>query len=266
MRRTFWPVQIALLQSRNSFFSRWASRQTDGRIPGFLDSLSPDTRLILANAVMFKGAWEVEFQKSLTKPGPFAGLDGSLTEAPLMHTTDTFDCAQTEGCRALRMPFKEGPFALIVLLPERSQFQAFEKALNSERLERIDAELSKSHGRFRVQVTVPRFHFENDHDLIPPLRAAGLRAPFGPGADFNRLTSKASLQVGAVRQKAMVNLDEKGAEAASVTSSGIDLGEPTPEELPPLIEFRADHPFLFLIRDITSGTVLFLGRCVKPEA
>jgi len=246
--------------------NRWASMQTDGCIPAIVDRIDPGACALLVNAVTFKGGWENPFSENLTKPGSFTLLDGSSTQVPMMHTMAGFECARTEGCQALRMPFLEGPFDLLVLLPERNEFQAFEKAMTAERLERIASELFKTHGRFRVEVTVPRFHFENDHDLKGLLQTMGLRTPFTARADFSGLSAAGPLGISGVRQKAMVKLDEKGAEAAAATSTSITLGEDTPDELPPLIEFKADHPFLFLIRDITSGTVLFLGRYVSPQA
>ncbi len=241
----------------------WTSRATEGRIPTILERVKPDTRVVLTNAVSFKGGWTIEFQKQSTKPGPFFPLEGSKEEAPLMHGGSMFDYADAEGCQTLAMDFMEGPFRMLVILPERARFRAFEEGLRPERLERIIEALHAHHGDCLVNVTLPRFKFETSPTVQKTLQSQGLKTAFTDGADFSRM-SKRPLKIDEVLHKAFVSVDEKGAEAAAVTAVEIiELGIKE-EGKPKIVEFRADHPFVFLIQDRSSGAILFMGRYLHP--
>lgn len=241
----------------------WTAQATDGRIPTILDRVDPSTRVVLTNAVHFKGGWAIEFQERNTKPGPFSPLEGVKVEAPLMHGGGMFDYADTEGCQTLAMDFLEGPFRMLILLPERKRFQAFEEELTPERLGRITEALRARHGDCIVNVTLPRFKFDTSPDVQKALRSLGLNSALTDSADFSRMSSH-PLKIDEILHKAFVSVDEKGAEAAAVTAIGIELMDADDEGKPKIVEFKADHPFVFLIQDRSSGAILFMGRYLHP--
>lgn len=241
----------------------WTARATEGRIPTILERVEPYTRVVLTNAVHFKGGWAIEFLEQNTRPGPFYPLEGRKAETPLMHGGGMFDYAETEGCQTLALDFLEGPFRMLVLLPERKRFRAFEEGLTPERLGRITEALRKGHGDCLVKVTLPRFRLETSPAVQKSLQSLGLKTAFTDAADFSRM-SKHPLKIDEILHKAFVSVDEKGAEAAAVTAVvGTDLcAEDTGK--PKVVEFKADHPFVFLIQDGSSGAILFMGRYLHP--
>lgn len=241
----------------------WAFQSTEGHIPQILDQLNPSTRVILANAVYFKGGWDIEFDEQSTKPGRFSLLGGGKTKAPLMHGGGAFDYAQVEDCQALGMRFQEGPFRMLVLLPNTSQFREFEAGLTPERLGRITAALRQHRGECMVHVTLPRFQFKTAPPIQEALQSLGLNQAFTNTADFSRM-SRASLLLSQILHRAFVSVDEKGAEAAAVTAISVDLSEAQDTGKPKWVDFIADHPFVFVIQDMDSGAALFMGHYLHP--
>ncbi|MCE1228065.1 MAG: serpin family protein [Firmicutes bacterium] len=241
----------------------WAFASTEGRIPKILDHLSPDARLLLANAVYFKGGWFSEFLERNTKREPFFLLEGGRSQTALMHQTGAFDYTEAEGCQALGMEFLEGPFQMVFLLPERRHFKNFEASLTMEKLSDLFQQMSKGHNEQLVNVTLPRFKFEAPAPVQEALQRLGLCSPFQKSADFSRLSTR-PLWINEIYHRAFISVDEKGAEAAAVTAISIDIMSANDEGKPRIVNFKADHPFLFLIRDRTSGAVLFMGRCLRP--
>ncbi len=243
--------------------NEWTSQITDGKIPQILERLNPHTRVVLTNAVSFKGGWTIEFSEQNTRPGLFQPLEGRRMETPLMHGDGMFDYTDVEGCQTLPIDFLEGPFRMLVLLPKRQHFRAFEESLTSERLGRITESLHTRHGDCLVNVTLPRFKFETSPDAQKTLQTLGLKAAFTDAAEFDRM-SKRPLKIDEILHRAFVSVDEKGAEATAVTLAiGIDLCEEDTEQ-PKIVEFKADHPFVFLIQDRSSGAILFMGQYLHP--
>lgn len=243
--------------------NEWTAKATEGRIPAILEQIRPDTRMVLCNTVYFKGGWTIEFLEQNTKVGPFLPLEGPKTEALLMHVEGMFDYADTEGCQALAMDFQEGPFRMLVLLPERTRFRVFEDGLNPERLQRIIDALHAQHGDCLVNVTLPRFKFKTGPEVQKALQSLGLKSAFSDAADFSRM-SKRSIKIDEIRHDAFVSADEKGAEAAAISlATSVLLGEEDTGQ-PKVVNFTADHPFVFLIQDRSSGAILFLGRYLHP--
>jgi len=243
--------------------NEWSTKATEGRIPKIMEKVTPNTRVVLSNAVYFKGGWAIEFQEWNTKPGPFSPLEGQKIEAPLMHGSGMFDYANTEGCQTLAMDFLEGPFRMLILLPERMRFRAFEEELTPERLGRITESLRSHHGDCIVNVTLPRFKFETSPALQKSLKSLGLNSAFTDFADFSRMSNHL-IKIDEVIQKAFVSVDEKGAEAAAVTLvTGVELCEEDTAK-PKIANFTANHPFIFLIQDRSSGAILFMGRYLHP--
>ena len=240
----------------------WISEQTEGKIedlipPGAIDTL---TRLVLTNAIYFNAAWAESFDKDMTTDGPFYRLDGSQVTVPMMKQQTSFRYAEGEGYQAVELPYDGWELSMVILLPDAQGFQAFEDTLDAETLTAILQDLS----RHKVVLTMPRFEMTSDFSLAQVLTAMGMPAAFSDSADFSGMTGGRDLFIGDVIHKAFVSVDEEGTEAAAATAVIMEAMAVMPEPERP-IEVTVDHPFIFLIRDIQTGTILFLGRVVDPS-
>jgi serpin B len=238
----------------------WVSDQTEDRIedlipPGVISSL---TRLVLTNAIYFNAAWEYPFDENATYDGPFYLLDGTEVTVPMMNQTESFGYAEGDGYQAVELPYDGGELSMVVLLPEEGQLGAFEGSLDATL---VDAIIEGLESR-EVALTMPGFEFESEFSLRDTLAAMGMPIAFTGAADFSGMTGGRDLQIAEVIHKAFVSVDEAGTEAAAATAVVMELTA-MPEEP---VEVTVDHPFIFLIRDIETGTILFIGRVVNPGA
>jgi serine protease inhibitor len=237
----------------------WVSQQTEGKIKdlipaGVLDSL---TRLVLTNAIYFNAAWATPFDKGATQEGAFTLLDGSQVQVPMMKQTESLGYAEGEGYQAVELPYDGRELSMIVLLPAKSQFKAFEGSLDAAQVEAILRELAPG----QIALTMPRFKFDSEFSLKDRLSQMGMPLAFTSDADFSGMTGNRELSISAVLHKAFVSVDEAGTEAAAATAVVVGL---TSAPASP-VEVTIDRPFLFLIRDVKTGAVLFLGRVVDPS-
>jgi serpin B len=240
--------------------NQWASDQTEGRIkdiipPGIINA---STRLILANAIYFNANWQHKFTESATRNDDFYLLDGSTVTVPMMHQEENFSYTEGDNYQAIRLPYLGDEFAMTILLPGEGQFEDFENSLDTQMLKDITAKLESQ----RVDLTLPRFQFESSFRLNQALSDMGMPKAFSDGADFSGMTGNMDLYIGAVLHKSFVAVDEKGTEAAAVTAVIVVASLPPPAT----INFTADRPFIFLIQDIETGSILFIGRVMNPAA
>jgi serpin B len=238
--------------------NRWVAEKTAGRIeelfpPGSLNDL---TRLVLANAIYFKGKWDAPFDPKLTRSRSFHLDANRRVEVPMMSQHGTFGFASFDGVEVLEMPYTGKDLSMIFMLPSGVEgLWDLEARMTFEELDRW---VSGTAPR-PVDVSIPRFHVESEFALSQPLSALGMPSAFDAGlADFSRMTGERDLSVSAVLHKAYVDVNEEGTEAAAATGVVVET-----TSVPP--EFVADHPFLFLIRDNVTGSVLFLGRVTDPS-
>ncbi len=237
----------------------WISQQTEGRIrdlipPGVIDPL---TRLVLTNAIYFNAAWAEPFDEKLTAEGTFYLLDGTEVRVPMMRQTTQLGYAEGEGYQAVEIPYDGRELAMVILLPASGRFEAFEASLDAARLEEILRSLNVQ----PVDLTMPRFRVESSFNLSRALVEMGMRVAFTPDeADFSGMDGTRNLYIGDVLHKAFVSVDEAGTEAAAATAVVIRM---TGVVLSP-VEVMVDRPFIFLIRDLQTGAVLFVGRVVNP--
>jgi serpin B len=242
-----------------AIINTWASDHTEGRIqdlvpPGALDR---STRLILTNAVAFRAAWSNPFNEALTADDRFFLSDGSESIVPMMSQTESFAYAEGKGYRAVELPYDGWELSMVILLPKVGAFETFEAAVDAKQVETIAQGLAHR----RVALTMPRFLFASGFYLADTLAAMGMPAAFSEDADFSGMTGKRDLFLADVIHKAFVSVDEEGTEAAAATAA-VMVPTMAPRETP--TNLRIDHPFIFLIRDIKTGTVLFVGRVVDP--
>lgn len=236
----------------------WVKQRTENKIEELLKPgvITPITTLVLTNAIYFKGDWAAQFEKEKTKNAPFTLADKRQVEAPLMQQTGEFGYLEDSDLQVLELPYAGEALAMVVLLPrEHDGLPALEKSLSDKRL---SGWLSKL-GRKKVRVALPRFKTTSEFTLNKVLIAMGMRDAFSAAANFSGMDGTGALFIGAVVHKAFVDVNEEGTEAAAATAVVMLRASMEP---PPT--FRADHPFLFLIRDTRSGSILFLGRVMNP--
>jgi serpin B len=240
----------------------WVGQKTAGKIPDLLPekALGPQTRLALVNAIYFKGKWEHPFRADRTEGGPFfVSPDRSVT-VPQMSETENVKVAPGPDCELLELPYLGG-LSMVILLPAaRDGLPALEQGLSASSLEAWLASLDFSRPQ-HTRVTLPKFRMEYSVGLIDALKQAGVVEAFDPlRADFSAINGRRDLHVSAVFHRAFIDVNEEGTEAAAATFVGVAaLGVQMSKE------FRVDHPFLFLIRDNTTGSILFFGRVADPS-
>jgi len=220
-------------------------------------ALDSESRLVLTNTVYFRGSWQVSFPLESTTPAPFYRVDGTEVDALLMHQDGLFRYCELDELQVLELPYAGGQAAMVLLLPKSGeQLAGLEAALTPELLESWLSVLDLQ----QVAVWLPAFTATSAFDLEGALVSMGMRAPFSPQADLSGMTGSQGLFISKVAHQAKVEVSEEGTVAAAATA--VVMKEKA-LVAPPSV-FRADRPFLFLIRDIDTGLVLFLGRLADP--
>ena len=242
-------------QARRSI-NQWVSDQTENRIPELLppDSVDGETALILANAIYFDAAWMHPFDESATHDGAFTLLDGGQVTTPMMEQAAEFGYAERTGVRAVELGYAGGELSMVILLPEDGAFAEFAQGLDVGALNAILDDLRPT----GVRLTMPKFRFDADLKLKDALMALGLDA--FDDADFSGMDGTRELFIDEIYHKAFIAVDEAGTEAAAATAVVMARKGETHREQ----AIRVDRPFLFLIRDIETGAILFLGHVMDP--
>ena len=242
--------------------NKWIESRTNDKIKNLLAPgiVTPQTRLVLTNAIYFKGDWLSPFDKASTQDGDFHLTASRAVKTPLMHNSSNFTFFDGGTFQALELPYKGGALSMVILLPKKIDgLPALEQSLTPEQLA---GWLSKLGPEPQVAVTLPRFTMTKEFELSNTLSAMGMPKAFGAAADFSGMTGKPGFAISAAIHKAFVDVNETGTEAAAATS--IVMRATAMRFEPPPIIFDADHPFLFLIRDTRTGSILFLGRVADP--
>lgn len=236
----------------------WVSQQTEQRIQNLLSPA--DVRgasLTLANAIYFKAKWNLPFQKSATHARPFKLLDGSEVPVPTMSQTGAFGHAAGDAVQAIELPYARSSLAMLLLVPDAGQFASFEQHVAPEAIQSLVDRLEQR----QVRLSMPKWTFRSKFRLNDALSALGMATAFDPNrADFSGMSPQ-RLWIAAVLHEAFVLVDEEGTEAAAATG----LPAAKSEEPRGVLELKIDRPFLFLIRDTQTGTILFLGRVLDPR-
>jgi len=238
----------------------WVSDQTKERIQDLIPqgAIDSDTRLVLSNAIYFKATWLEPFEESLTEDMIFHGLDSEDFFVPMMSLSSdvSFPYYQGDGFQAVDLPYLSGQTSMLVLVPDQGNFYEFEAGLNMALLNQAIGELT-----YRpMYLSFPKFEFESEIGLAQSLAEMGMPTAFSDGADFSGMTNTKDLFISDVFHKAFVSVDEEGTEAAAATAVVMKMTA-APEN--PL-RLNVDRPFLFLIRDHQTNSILFLGRVVEP--
>ena len=235
----------------------WVSEKTGGRIEELIEEgmLTPLTRLVLTNAIYFKGEWAKQFDEDATRPENFWVGPGRTVEVPMMSLTGEFNYTETEEFEALEMPYEGGDLSMLILLPKtRFGLSDLEKDIGPSLLNEIRGGLREQ----TVDVYMPRFELRTDYELSDALKEMGMASAFSGGiADFSGMDGTRDLFMDLVAHQAFVRVDEGGTEATAATGVVVILGIHK--------TFRADHPFLFIIQQTETGNILFMGRVIDPS-
>lgn len=263
--RQYYAAKLAALESAETV-NAWVNEKTRGKIPTILrpENITPQTILVLVNAIYFKGLWEKPFPKAATAPQPFYLLDGSAKPHPMMSRSARFRYYEDAALQAIRLPYGSGRLGMIVLLPAKgSGLKALLAGLDAGRWRNLVSGLKERPGK----IVLPRFKAEYAAELSPILKGMGMDLPFTDHADFRKLAQVPPgwwVKISAVFHKTFVEVSEEGTEAAAATAITMLAGSaPPPPEAP--FTMVVDRPFVAAIEDGATGLVLFLGAIVAPQ-
>ena len=249
--------RTAAEESRKTI-NTWVADQTEQRIRDLIPAgaIDSDTRLVLTNAIYFNAAWASQFQKEATSPAPFHLLDGKEVQAPMMNQTGGINYVAGDGFEAVELPYDGNELAMLIIAPQNGNFAAFEKGLTAEKVDSIISSLARK----QVQLSLPLFKYESKFSLAQTLMGMGMPVAFSDSADFSGMTGNRDLSISDVFHQAFVLVDEAGTEAAAATAV---IMQTTAMPVQP-VRVAIDRPFIFLIRDIKTGAVIFVGRVTNP--
>ena len=243
----------------------WVAERTEDRIRDLIPPgiINPLTRMVLTNAIYFNASWIFPFSEADTRDRPFHLLDGGSVDVPMMRTSEDFGYAAGDGYQAVDLPYVGNELSMTVMVPDRGRFREFEDSLNPALADRITASLGFRH----VTLDLPKFEFESQFRLGETLKSMGMSDAFDSVAsDFSGMDGRSCLAgdpgclyIREVVHKAFVSVDEAGTEAAAATAVMMQA-----ESAPPSpVSVTVDRPFVFLIRDRETGTILFAGRVLE---
>ena len=232
----------------------WVSDATSKKIPSIIDDFNGDEVMFLINAIYFKSSWQNRFDKKDTQDAPFFAIDGSSSQVPLMSQSSTMRLGLSTNYTAVDLLYGNSAFAMTVILPDQgTNVNTLAESLTESGWKTLEASFSER----KAQLYLPRFKLEWKRNLNDDLKALGMGVAFSDlDADFSRISTHERLLISDVIQKTFVDVNEEGTEAAAVTSVGVTVtsGPPT---------IRVDRPFIFVIRERFSGTILFMGKIAR---
>ncbi len=240
--------------------NNWVSNQTNQKIKDLIPSgaLNPLTRLVLTNAIYFKATWQYPFEKGATANGDFTLLDGEKIQTGMMHASKSLAYARGNNYQAIELPYAGETASMLILLPDVGKYADFERSLDASTIDTIESNLDQQ----AVELSLPKFKVEAAFSLNEALATLGMPDAFDQGkADFSGMTGQPDLFISSVLHKAYVDVNEDGTEAAAATAVVMEL-----KSMPvsPVV-VTVDRPFIFLILDQESGTILFMGRVLDPR-
>jgi serpin B len=245
----------------------WVENKTEDRIKDLIPAgaIDPLTRLVITNAIYFKGDWMKQFDKNQTTDAEFRMAPGITVKIPMMQRTDEdaeYQYAENNDLQMLSMPYEHTTgkkLSMVVLLPKADNLSTTEASLSADTL----SVLQQSATSRRVMVYFPKFNLKTRYSLPDTLGVMGMPTAFTDNADFSGMDGTKNLLISDVIHQAFVDVNEEGTEAAAATAVVMKLAV-APANPEPVPVFRADHPFIFLIQDDETGAILFMGRVINP--
>ena len=257
-------------QTINSFIEEQTNNKIKNLIPS--DMLNSMTRLVLTNAIYFKGTWEWEFDESDTRDQDFKVTSTNIVKIPMMYMDPDkarFNYADLEKLQILELPYKGEKISMLILLPKQGEDYDYETGerivsdysikdieLSSEKLNEYKTQMKEAK---LDSISLPKFEFGTNYFMEDTLSNLGMPTAFSESADFSGMTGQRDLFISFVIHQAYVKVDEKGTEAAAATAVGMETTSVRPRTI-----FRADHPFIFIIQEKETGNILFMGRVTNP--
>lgn len=255
--------------------NQWVDESTRHKIHGVFGpgDIEPATRVVVANAIYFKGTWAIVFPESATHPGEFIVNSNRTMTVPMMTLSGEFHYFSDTNLQCIALPYRKQQFEMVILLPRgggrshrepdgpargTATLDDLERSLNQTNLENW---LSAAH-KTEISATIPKFRMSNGYALKPVLQRMGMKESFEPNdADFSGISAGTNLLfLSTILHQAIIEVNEKGTEAAAVSGESSSSNSAAPME-----QFVADHPFLFFVRETGTGTILFMGRVVQPQ-
>jgi serpin B len=247
------------LPSALTTINKWASDNTNGKIPKVLDEISPDAVMFLMNALYFKGDWSYQFDKALTSDKPFFTTGGNSINVSTMYGEVGSKVTAGDNYKAVELPYGCTNFTMVIIVPDET-LASFNTSFTAERWSAITSTFDAQQEYGEMIVSMPKFKFSYEKVLNDQLQSMGMIDAFNSSLANLSGISDASIFVSFVKQNTFVEVDEKGTEAAAVTTIGIEVTSepPTPKQ------FIIDKPFIFAIRERTTNALLFIGQIVNP--
>ncbi|MCL5773261.1 MAG: serpin family protein [Firmicutes bacterium] len=245
-------------EKSRKIINTWVEQQTNNKIKNLIppDILGPLTRLVITNAIYFKGNWLKQFDRKNTAKDNFRISKSRNAKVQMMSLTDErFNYGETEELQIIELPYADKELSMLILLPKGDNLKIMEKLLEPKKLNELRSSLLEE----KVDVYLPRFKLETKYEMADALKKMGMMTPFSGKADFSGI-SKKQLLIDNVIHKAFVEVNEEGTEAAAAT--GVVMLGAGAIRIP---VFRADHPFIFIIQETKTGNILFMGRVVDPS-
>jgi len=247
-----------------NIINNWVEQETGGKIKDLLsvDDIDPLTYLILTNAIYFKSDWKYQFDPNATEAEDFTLSGGDVIKTEMMHMCDEskkLNYASNSDVQLLQLPYKDEELSMFILLPKENDISSLEAKLDPAYLSDLKDDLSAEY----VDVYLPKLKLEQKYELNQMLASMGMPTAFSPAADFSGITSDTSLYISKVIHQSYVEVNEEGTEAAAATA--VIFREGSASE-PPVVVFRADHPFIFIIEHKETGQILFMGKVENPSA
>lgn len=260
--RTWYLAEIEELD----FFSptavqtinNWCASKTNGKIEEIIKEIPPSMVMYLINALYFKGTWTYSFDKSATYSDRFYGDDGSSPLTDYMLQTETFPYLEHDLCQIAELPYGNEAFSMVLMLPKPGVHvdRMIKEFLNTTQWNILVSGLERFERK--LTVSMPKFRFEYEKDLIPTLQAMGMTIPFMEGmADFSNMSPSGGLYIGLVKQKTYIEVNEEGTEAAAVTVVGVEKSSIEPDDPLP---FYVNRSFVYIIKEKSTGIILFMGK------
>lgn len=231
--------------------NNWCSDNTGGKIPSIIERIDASIKMMILNAVYFKDNWKEPFDR--VDKEDFTGIDGTVTRTDMMHLISQLRYFRNDFFQIVELPYESGDISMVVLLPMPDvPFRSAVSSLNSLSWENWLNSMKVE----RVRLSIPRFKLESDIEATPVLKDMGMTLAFSDMADFSKMSSS-PLALDFVKQKTYIDVNEKGTEAAAVTSIGIRTTSIAPSVT---VDFTADRPFIYVIRSASTGDILFIGQ------
>ena len=239
--------------------NNWVEGQTNNKIKDLIPIgvIKPITRLVLTNAIYFKADWVKKFKKKDTQEADFKLSSGGTTNVQMMALREEkHNYAETDDLQILELPYKGEQISMLIILPREGKMSEVEESLTPQRLESLGNMMQKR----EIDIYLPKFKFETKYFLKQTLSDMGMPVAFSRGANFSGMDGTPNLVIGEVIHQAFVEVDEEGTEAAAATAVIMQLKSAMPHY------FRADHPFIFIIQEKTTGGIIFMGKMENPTA